>query len=63
VAAGDAIARAAAPAERLQKAIDNQKEIINRQQRQVDWLLERSRKCNVDIALEFWAKVESGEFG
>lgn len=60
MAANEALARAVAMGERLQAQIDNQKEVINRLQRQVEFLL--GQIDDVGRA-EYTARIESGYFG
>lgn len=56
----DAIARVIAMSERLQGQIDNQKEVINRLQRQVEFLLDQLDDVG---RAEYTARIESGYFG
>jgi hypothetical protein len=60
VAADEALARAVAMGERLQGQIDNQKEVINRLQRQVEFLLDQLDDVG---RAEYTARIESGYFG
>lgn len=51
-------------ADRFQEQARMQKEAIDRLQRQVEWLLNvLETQVGMAARTEFWAKVESGEFG
>lgn len=62
--AGDAIVRVQREAAELdlrrQAQINEQKEIINRLQRQIDWWCEQAEG---PALAEFWGRVASGAFG
>ena len=59
------IQRAMAQAERYQAQIAQQKAIIDRQEKEVAWLLNviETGVGGDMVKAEFYAKVESGEFG